>query len=187
MLIDCFSINHQQVSTKSMFSVFKIQTQLCRKIYLCYFSIWNKKRELRGILKILRQQIYTIIFSSPGSHKGSMTITNYKLYFKATDGRKDCPLIVDVPLGFVNRIEKVGGQRISAGENAYGIDIYCKDIRTLRFALSKIDGHPRKNIFDTLRMFAFPLSNNCPLFAFQVISKVCTSYCFKMTSLFCEI
>ena len=97
-----------------------------------------------------------------------MTITNYKLYFKASDGRKDCPLIVDVPLGFISRIEKVGGQRISAGENAYGIEIYCKDIRTLRFALSKVDGHPRKNIFDTLRIFAFPLSNNCPLFAFQV-------------------
>lgn len=66
------------------------------------------------------------------------------LYFQ------DCPLILDVPLGFVSRVEKVGGQRTSSGENAYGLEITCKDIRSLRFALSKIDGHPRKDIFGTV-------------------------------------
>jgi hypothetical protein len=80
-------------------------------------------------------------------------------------------MIVDLPLGFISRVEKVGGQRISSGsENAYGIEIVSKDIRTLRFALSKVDGHPRKNVFDTLRLYAFPLSNNFPIFAFQVLA-----------------
>lgn len=101
------------------------------------------------------------------------------------------PLTMDVPLGFVSRVEKVGGQR-STGENAYGLEIVCKDIRTLRFALSKssssmtsstaggstsgagplaIDGlqanPPRKDIFETLRRFSFPNSYGIPMFAFQ--------------------
>lgn len=99
-----------------------------------------------------------------------MTITTYKMYFKSTDGRKDCQMIVDVPLGFISRVEKVGGQR-TASDNAYGIEILCKDIRTLRFALSKGDSQPRKNIFDTLRMYAFPVTNNHPMFAFQFTDR----------------
>ena len=112
-----------------------------------------------------------MVRSSPGSHKGTLTITTYKLYFRSTDSRKDCQMIVDVPLSFISRVEKVGGQRTSAGENAYGIEIVCKDVRTLRFALSKVDGLPRKNVFDTLKMFAFPISNNFPLFAFQFTDR----------------
>ena len=33
--------------------------------------------------------------------------------------------ILDVPLGVVNRVEKVGGAT-SRGENSYGIEIFCK-------------------------------------------------------------
>jgi len=78
-------------------------------------------------------------------------VTNYKLFFVSS--ARDCPLILDVPLGFVSRVEKVGGQRTSTAENAYGLEIFCKDIRSLKFALSKSDGHPRKDIFDTVRVF----------------------------------
>lgn len=87
--------------------------------------------------------------------------------FRPTELRRDSSLNVEVLLGFISRIEKVGGQR-SSGENAYGIDIYCKDIRTLRFALNKVEGQPRKSVYDTLRTFSFPLSNDQRFFAFQV-------------------
>ncbi len=35
------------------------------------------------------------------------------------------PLILDVPLGVITRVEKVGGAT-SRGENSYGIEIFCK-------------------------------------------------------------
>ena len=111
-------------------------------------------------------------YSIPGAMKGTLTVTNYKLYFRS-QAYKEYPLILDVPLGFVSRVEKVGGQR-SSGENAYGLEIYCKDIRSLRFALNKLDAAshpPRKDIFETLRIFSFPLSSNCPLFAYQYLDR----------------
>ena len=52
--------------------------------------------------------------------------------------QRDNPVILDIPLGFVARVEKVGGAR-TPGDN-YGLEIFCKDIRNLRFALSKVDG-----------------------------------------------
>lgn len=38
----------------------------------------------------------------------------------------------------VSRIEKVGGANTSRGENSYGIEIFCKDIRNLRFAHKQV-------------------------------------------------
>lgn len=72
--------------------------------------------------------------------------------------------ILDVPLGVISRIEKMGGVT-SRGENSYGLDITCKDLRNLRFAL-KQEGHSRRDIFDVLTRHAFPLAYNLPLFAF---------------------
>ena len=91
-------------------------------------------------------------YSLPTTVKGTMTVTNYKLYFRS--GSQDSnPLILDVPLGFVSRVEKVGGQR-SSGDSAYGLEIYCKDIRSLRFRLNKSDSqHSRKDIFEMVREF----------------------------------
>ena len=37
----------------------------------------------------------------------------------------------------VSRIEKVGGQS-SRGENSYGIEVFCKDMRNLRFAHKQV-------------------------------------------------
>jgi hypothetical protein len=54
---------------------------------------------------------------------------------------KDPPFVLDVPLGVIVRVEKVGGQT-SRGENSYGIEIFCKDIRNLRFAC-KQENHSR--------------------------------------------
>lgn len=90
---------------------------------------------------------YLCPYSLPATVKGTMTVTNYKLFFRS--GNQDSnPLILDVPLGIVSRVEKVGGQR-TAGDSAYGLEVYCKDIRSLRFRLNKSDGqHSRKDIFE---------------------------------------
>ena len=101
-----------------------------------------------NIVAVFGDITYLCPYSAPGALKGTLTLTNYKLYFSSHF--KEYPLVIDVPLGFVSRVEKVGGQR-SSGENAYGLEVFCKDIRSLRFALSKSEGHPRKDIFETVR------------------------------------
>jgi myotubularin-related protein 1/2 len=103
-----------------------------------------------------------------GPQRGTLIITNYRLYFKSAVHEKDSSLqqmILDVPLGVVSRIEKVGGAS-SKGENSYGIDILCKDMRNLRFA-HKQENHSRRTVFSKLQNFAFPLAHNEKLFAFN--------------------
>ncbi|XP_064205433.1 myotubularin-like [Anguilla rostrata] len=97
-----------------------------------------------------------------GAVKGKVIITNYRLYFRSVD--VEPVVMVDVPLGTISRVEKMGGAS-SRGENSYGLDITCKDMRNLRFAL-KQEGHSRRDIFDILSRLAFPLSNSMQLFAF---------------------
>lgn len=65
----------------------------------------------------------------------------------------------------MSRVEKVGGAR-STGENSYGIEIFCKDMRNLRFA-HKQENHSRREVFDKLQMFAFPVSYSKQFFAFS--------------------
>ena len=73
-----------------------------------------------------------------GPVRGTLTITNFRLHFKSCPAsEKDPILVLDVPLGVVSRIEKVGGST-SRGENSYGIDIFCKDMRNLRFAHKQV-------------------------------------------------
>ncbi|XP_071951278.1 phosphatidylinositol-3,5-bisphosphate 3-phosphatase MTMR2-like isoform X2 [Antedon mediterranea] len=97
--------------------------------------------------------------------RGSLTITNYKLYFCGMERDRDPQFILDVPLGAIHRVEKVGGVS-SRGENSYGLEIFCKDMRNLRFA-HKQEKHSRRLVNDKLNLFAFPLSNKFPLFAFE--------------------
>uniref|UniRef100_A0A667XG79 Myotubularin n=1 Tax=Myripristis murdjan TaxID=586833 RepID=A0A667XG79_9TELE len=97
--------------------------------------------------------IYICPFS--GALKGKVFITNYRLYFK---------MMLNVPLGVICRVEKMGGAS-SRGENSYGLDITCKDMRNLRFAL-KQEGHSRRDIFEILFRYAFPVSHGLSLFAY---------------------
>uniref|UniRef100_A0A665ULC9 Myotubularin n=1 Tax=Echeneis naucrates TaxID=173247 RepID=A0A665ULC9_ECHNA len=97
--------------------------------------------------------IYICPFS--GAVKGKVLITNYRLYFKSSD--TDVMVTLDVPLGAISRVEKMGGAS-SRGENSYGLDITCKDMRNLRFAL-KQEGHSRRDIFELLFRHAFPVSH----------------------------
>ncbi|XP_070854271.1 phosphatidylinositol-3,5-bisphosphate 3-phosphatase MTMR2 [Drosophila suzukii] len=97
---------------------------------------------------------------------GALTITNYRLNFRSLPLRdQEPPMVVDVPLGVIARVEKIGGAT-SRGENSYGIEIFCKDMRNLRFA-HKQQNHSRRTVFEKLQANAFPLSNNGRLFAFS--------------------
>ncbi|KAM6144223.1 myotubularin isoform 3-T3 [Erethizon dorsatum] len=107
-----------------------------------------------------KEVIYICPFNGP--IKGRVYITNYRLYLRSLE--TDSTLILDVPLGVISRIEKMGGAT-SRGENSYGLDITCKDMRNLRFAL-KQEGHSRRDMFETLTRYAFPLAHSLPLFAF---------------------
>uniref|UniRef100_A0A8C4QIN8 phosphatidylinositol-3,5-bisphosphate 3-phosphatase n=1 Tax=Eptatretus burgeri TaxID=7764 RepID=A0A8C4QIN8_EPTBU len=98
-----------------------------------------------------------------GNMRGEIAITNYRLLFYSPERENSC--ILDVPLGVIARVEKVGGST-SRGENSYGIEITCKDMRNLRFA-HKQEGHSRRIMFDTIMKFAFPLSNGLQFFAME--------------------
>lgn len=117
-----------------------------------------------------RQEVKTdvgYICPYSGPIRGTLTITNFRLHFRSqptNDKQKDPIVVLDVPLGVVSRVEKVGGAS-SRRENSYGIDIFCKDMRNLRFAHNQ-ENHSRRTAFEKLQMFAFPLSFNEKLFAF---------------------
>ncbi|XP_022689701.1 myotubularin-related protein 2-like isoform X2 [Varroa jacobsoni] len=93
--------------------------------------------------------------------RGTIYVTNYKLYFKSVDPA----FVLDVPLGVISRIEKIG-YHSSKQENSYGIEVVCKDMRSLKFA-HKQEGHSRRDIFTKMTQYAFPLSNNLDFFAFE--------------------
>ncbi|KAJ0055770.1 hypothetical protein NL108_011384, partial [Boleophthalmus pectinirostris] len=112
-----------------------------------------------------KEVIYICPFNGPV--KGKVLITNYRLYFRSSDA--DLIVTLDVPLGAISRVEKMGGAS-SRGENSYGLDITCKDMRNLRFAL-KQEGHSRRDIFDFLFRLAFPLSHGLHLFAYVTQEK----------------
>ncbi|XP_033227691.1 myotubularin-related protein 2 isoform X2 [Belonocnema kinseyi] len=113
---------------------------------------------MRGVA---REVTYLCPYSGPA--RGCLSVTNYKLHFRSTD--REPPYIVEMPLGVVSRIEKVGGAS-SRGENSYGIEIFCKDMRNLRFA-HKQENHSRRNVFEKLQQYSFPISHKLPLFSFE--------------------
>ncbi|KRY22948.1 Myotubularin-related protein 2 [Trichinella patagoniensis] len=100
--------------------------------------------------------------SCVGKVLGTLYITNYRLYFESDD--KNC--LLNVPLGVINRIDKVGYSNMSRGEDSYGIEVTCKDIRILRFS-NRQENHSRRPLFECLQKYAFPLSNKLMLFSFE--------------------
>ncbi|CAO4361254.1 unnamed protein product [Caenorhabditis nigoni] len=103
-----------------------------------------------------------------GKFPGKVVITRYRMVFLVGDGGKHYERWkLDVPLGHVSKVEKVGGQSRSAamrGDDNYGFIVLCKDYRTYKFACLPTSN--RKNICDSLNRYAFPISHNFPLFAF---------------------
>lgn len=118
------------------------------------------------VLGMARDVTYLCPYSGPS--RGVLKITNYQLHFKSTETATQHN-VLSVPLGVVSRIEKVGGV-LSKGENSYGIEVFCKDMRNLRFA-HKQENHSRRGIFEKLQQYSFPLSHGLPLFAFAYGEK----------------
>ena len=104
----------------------------------------------------------TYICPYNGAMTGTVTVTNYKLYFRSYQAE---PFTLDVPLGVMSKIEKVGGAA-SKGVHPYGIDIMCKDMRNLRFS-HRQEGHSRRQIYEKLLTYAFPISHGKPFFAYE--------------------
>ncbi|CAM4520787.1 unnamed protein product [Leuciscus chuanchicus] len=97
-----------------------------------------------------------------GAVTGTLTVTDYKLYFVSLE--RDAPFILDVNLGAISRLETIGVQ--SHGENTSGMEIVCKDMRSPRFAYKKEEQN-NVEILEALTKHAFPLTNELSLFAFQ--------------------
>ncbi|KAI4892368.1 hypothetical protein NFI96_023304 [Prochilodus magdalenae] len=97
-----------------------------------------------------------------GAVTGTLTVTDYKLYFISLE--REPPFVLDVNLGAISRLEAISVQ--SHGENTQGMEIVCKDMRSPRFAYKK-EELCKQEIAETLTKYAFPLSNDLPPFAFQ--------------------
>ncbi|XP_074738389.1 myotubularin isoform X4 [Strix uralensis] len=125
---------------------------------------WEQNEEIPRLPGETRVTDKDVIYMCPfnGPVKGRVYITNYRLYLRSVEN--DPVVVLNVPLGVISRIEKMGGAS-SRGENSYGLDITCKDMRNLRFAL-KQEGHSRRDIFEVLTKYAFPQSHNLLFFAY---------------------
>ncbi|XP_059534983.1 myotubularin-related protein 1 isoform X1 [Myotis daubentonii] len=117
-----------------------------------------------SIKAIVKDVMYICPFM--GAVSGTLTVTDFKMYFKNVE--RDPHFILDVPLGVISRVEKIGAQ--SHGDNSCGIEIVCKDMRNLRLAY-KQEEQSKLGIFENLNKHAFPLSNGQTLFAFNYKEK----------------
>uniref|UniRef100_A0A0N5AA77 phosphatidylinositol-3,5-bisphosphate 3-phosphatase n=1 Tax=Syphacia muris TaxID=451379 RepID=A0A0N5AA77_9BILA len=94
--------------------------------------------------------------------EGKVFVTNYRLRFEAVDPSVKHAKF-DIPLGCISRVEKVGNMNYNIFEK-YGLEIVCKDLRNIRF-IHQQTGHSRRPLYENLQKYAFPLTNNLPLFA----------------------
>ncbi|XP_032474964.1 myotubularin-related protein 1 isoform X1 [Phocoena sinus] len=117
-----------------------------------------------SIKAIVKDVMYICPFV--GAVSGTLTVTDFKMYFKNVE--RDPHFVLDVPLGVISRVEKIGVQ--SHGDNSCGIEIMCKDMRNLRLAY-KQEEQSKLGIFENLNKHAFPLSNGQTLFAFNYKEK----------------
>ncbi|XP_044040955.1 myotubularin-related protein 1-like [Siniperca chuatsi] len=106
----------------------------------------------------VKDVMYICPFS--GLVNGTLTITDYKLYFTSVE--MESPFVLDVNLGVISRLETISVP--NQGENTKGLELVCKDMRSPRFAYKTEESHP--NVVEGLAKHAFPLSHDLPLFAF---------------------
>uniref|UniRef100_A0AC35TY04 Phosphatidylinositol-3,5-bisphosphate 3-phosphatase n=1 Tax=Rhabditophanes sp. KR3021 TaxID=114890 RepID=A0AC35TY04_9BILA len=114
--------------------------------------------------------------------RGDVYITNYRFCFESNDSKKR-PFACHIPLGLISKIEKYGHSSNLTKPLSYGIEISLKDQRKFKIAyqLEMIRKHMRKNLFDQIHKFAFPVSHNMPFFATVYKSKA--SYDFNFWEL----
>ncbi|KAK2852116.1 hypothetical protein Q5P01_008392 [Channa striata] len=107
----------------------------------------------------VNEVMYICPFS--GLINGTLIITDYKLYFTSVE--RDSPFILEVNLGVISRLETINV--LNQGENTRGLELVCKDMRSPRFTYKPEEGQP--DFLEVLAKYAFPLSHNLSLFAFQ--------------------
>lgn len=115
---------------------------------------------------------------------GKFYLTNYRFYFKSDDYYKDLAnedaskldattdeylmpeyLIEDVPLGLVQKVEKINSQLNAI--DLVAIQVVCKNSKRLVFHKTSDDDGSFEKFYEHLIINAFPLSNNRKLFAFE--------------------
>ncbi|XP_037614266.1 myotubularin-related protein 1a isoform X4 [Sebastes umbrosus] len=106
----------------------------------------------------VKDVMYICPFS--GLVNGTLTITDYKLYYTSLE--RESPFVLDVNLGVISRLETISVP--NQGENTKGLELVCKDMRSPRFAYKAEENHP--DVVELLTKHAFPLSHSLPLFAF---------------------
>eukprot|EP00051_Salpingoeca_urceolata_P025349 m.452199 g.452199 ORF g.452199 m.452199 type:complete len:590 (+) comp20325_c4_seq4:86-1855(+) len=95
-------------------------------------------------------------FEPPSS--GRLVVTSARLSFLVSGTCK-----VAVPLGLIERVDKVGNHS-SRGEHAYGLEVQCKDFRSLKFSHRRED-HSRRAVYEAIMTYAFTFSSGLKYFA----------------------
>ncbi|XP_028329653.1 myotubularin-related protein 1a isoform X1 [Gouania willdenowi] len=113
--------------------------------------------------EVVQTTVNDVMYICPfsGLINGTLTITNYKLYFTSVE--KESPFILDVNLGVISRLESINV--LNQGRSTKGLELVCKDMRSPRFAYQTEDNKP--DVMEVLAKNAFVLSHDLPLFAFQ--------------------
>ncbi|KAI1710807.1 myotubularin-like phosphatase domain-containing protein [Ditylenchus destructor] len=115
-------------------------------------------------LKMEEQEVGYLSFY--GKTHGRVFVTNYRLRFEeyedSNSSAQGCSF--DLTLGSISKVDKIGFSNVSRGEDSYGIEITCKDMRNVKF-LHRPETHSRRALYDCLRKYAFPNSNKLPFFA----------------------
>ena len=84
---------------------------------------------------------------------GDLVITNYKLYFKSNrcELRNGSPkpqfpsALLNMPLGFIKTIKKMGNTDEDCGDHSHGIRVDCKDMRWFKFIMDKPCDSTKRN------------------------------------------
>lgn len=98
---------------------------------------------------------------------GILTVTNYRIIFTLSEPHEcENPMnvYINIPLGLISRVSKIGGVT-SKKLHGYRIEVVLKNLRNIQFALNP-KNHGRRQMFERLITYAFPLNHKRPLFAF---------------------
>uniref|UniRef100_A0AAQ6A6X2 Phosphatidylinositol-3,5-bisphosphate 3-phosphatase MTMR2 n=1 Tax=Amphiprion ocellaris TaxID=80972 RepID=A0AAQ6A6X2_AMPOC len=84
----------------------------------------------------LRVSNITYFCPFTGALRGTVIVTNYRLFFKCMD--REPAFVLDLPLGVVSRVEKIGSAS-SRGDVSYGL--VCKGIPNESWRITKVNDH----------------------------------------------
>jgi hypothetical protein len=104
---------------------------------------------------------------------GDLYFTNYRICFVSFDDERNRDFNLSIPLTTVSNYERVSGRK-------YGIEVECKDFRSVRFQCVKGDGI-RKLILTALSGCLYPNRDKLYAYAFRGTVAYHTYYLFRDT------